>query len=161
MGRTLLSKWQDSLPPPGAFDIGEFVGTLQEVVPDSVMLRLLYQPTSRDPDRPSVLVVMGKYPSSFYSKFLLCPGCSCVAPLFPELFLSKSNCVTSSAGDNAMKCRFWTPPCKFPRPAGAQVIFAWLGAKITVVLEFIAWLKPYSFVLQVDLASSSLWTAFY
>lgn len=60
-----------------------------------------------------------------------------------------------------MKCRFWTPPCKLPRPASAQVIFPCLGAKITVVLEFIEWWKPRSFVLQVDLASSSLWPAFY
>lgn len=81
--------------------------------------------------------------------------------MFSEPFLSKSNCVASNAGDKAMKCKFWTPPCKLQRPAGAQVISVWLGAKITVVLEFIAWWKPCSFVLQVDLASSSLWTAYY
>lgn len=61
-----------------------------------------------------------------------------------------------------MKCRFWWPPCKLPRPGGAQVISTWLGAKISVVLEFIVWWKQCSFfVLWMDLASSSLWTAFY
>lgn len=38
-----------------------------------------------------------------------------------------------------MKCKFWTPPCKLPSPAGTQVISAWLGAEITAVLEFVAW----------------------
>lgn len=60
MGRSLLARWQNFLPPPEAFNVGEFVGHLQQdVVPHSAltMFHLLYQPTARHPDRPPALVV--------------------------------------------------------------------------------------------------------
>lgn len=61
MGRSLLARWQNLLLPPEAFNVGEFVGHLQQDdVPHSAltMFHLLYQPTARDPDRPPALAVM-------------------------------------------------------------------------------------------------------
>lgn len=130
MGRSLLAGWQNLLSPPEAFNIGEFVGNhQQDVVPHSAqtMFRLLYQPTARDPDRPFLFT-----PISIH-----CSGWSYVGPTFSETSLPKRNCVTSEAGGNAMKCKFWTPPCKLPSPAGPQVISAGPAAEITAVLSLL------------------------
>lgn len=129
MGKYLLARWQNLLLPPGVFNIGDFVGHLQqEVVSDSVcmMFHLLYQPTLRD---PALVVMENTLPLLDYN-ILLCSGRSCMGPMFSEFLLEKSNCVASKAGvaSNAMKCRLWTPPCKFPRSAGAPLISAGLAA---------------------------------
>lgn len=49
--------------------------------------------------------------------------------MFSEPYLPNGNCVASKAGGNAVKCRFWTPPCKLPSPSRCSSNFCLAGCR--------------------------------